>query len=118
VNQGLDAMVKDVYDRLAYESSHDAGTGLIKKAEFCRQVRMLMKQGKRTSACSLLFIRFRNARHESVTLTDGFTKQVVEALSAISEGQTILGRLTQSDFAVFCVTDEVSDFRLRCQGVL
>ena len=60
VNQGLDDMVKDVYDKLAYESSHDIQTGLINKSEFCRQVRVIMKQGKRTSACSLLYIHFRD----------------------------------------------------------
>jgi EAL domain-containing protein (putative c-di-GMP-specific phosphodiesterase class I) len=118
VNQGLDAMVKDVYDRLAYETSHDTGTGLIKKAEFCRQVRLLMKHGRRTSACSLLFIRFRDAQHKPVALSDGFAKQVVEVISGRSFRQAILGRLAESDFVLFSVTDETPGFRAECQGAL
>ena len=118
VNQGLEDMVKDVYERLAYESSHDSDTGLINRAEFCRQVRLMMKQGKRTSACSLLFIRFRHDSQEILTLAEAFAKQVVETLQDLPATQTILGRIEETDFVIFSAIDDSSGFRLACQEAL
>lgn len=117
VNQGLDDMVKDVYDKLAYESSHDASTGLIKKAEFCRQVRIRMKQGKRTSACSLLIVHFRK-KAEPITLTDEFAKEVVQALNELPVQPTILGRISETDFVIFNIIDDTNRFRTMCQEAL
>ena len=118
VNQGLDDMVKDVYDKLAYDSSHDACTGLINKPEFCRQVRMRMKQGKRTSACSVLMIRFRGQASEAIKLTDDFAREVVQALSGLPVQPSILARISETDFVIFSIHDDPNHFRRICQEVL
>lgn len=118
VNQGLDDMVKDVYDKIAYESSHDVKTGLINKTEFCRQVRLLMKQGKRTSECSLLFIRFRYSESDDLVLTGSFAKQVVKTLEDLSSTDMILARVSDVDFVIFNVVEESANYRLKTQEAL
>ena len=118
VNQGLDDMVKDVYDKIAYQSSHDLKTGLINKVEFCRQVRLLMKKGKRTSECSLLFIRFRNSESSELTLTDGFANQVVKSLEDLSDNDMIIGRVSSIDFTIFSVVENSENYRIKAQEAL
>lgn len=115
VNQGLDDMVKDVYDKLAYESSHDVKTGLVNKSEFCRQVSTFMKNGKRTSACSLLFLHFKTDSGEQLVLPDLFESNVVSFLESLSPGEAIVGRVSNVDFVFFCVVEDELSLRLKCQ---
>ena len=103
VNQGLDDMVKDVYDKLAYESSHDRATGLVNKREFCRQVRAVMKTGSRTSACHLLYVHLEYS--EAVIIPSKLTSLVSDNLSVNKEKTTVIGRIDTGDFALFIVTD-------------
>lgn len=116
-NQGLDDMVKDVYDKLAYESSHDVGTGLINRNEFCRQVRSLMKKGKRTSACTLLYIHFRKEGSADLTLPDGFANDIVKTLEEHVIG-SILARLNEADFVVFSVVNDAHSYKSSIQEEL
>ncbi len=118
VNQGLDDMVKDVYDKLAYESSHDVRTGLINKSEFCRQVRLAMKKGKRTSACSLLFIHFRDSTNHALKLTESFSSQVVETLEKLSGSDAIMGRESETDFVIFNIVNDPASYKAASQSAL
>lgn len=118
VNQGLDDMVKDVYDKLAYASSHDIRTGLINKSEFCRQVRVVMKKGKRTSACSLLFIHFRDTSEEELKLIESFSNQVVKNLEELSSAEAILARVSETDFAIFNVVNDPASYKTSIQTAL
>jgi EAL domain-containing protein (putative c-di-GMP-specific phosphodiesterase class I) len=118
VNQGLDDMVKDVYDKLAYESSHDIRTGLINKSEFCRQVRITMKKGKRTSACSLLYIHFRAESDKEFKLSELFADQVVKTLEESSGSDAILGRVSETDFVIFNVVSDPVSYRAESQSAL
>lgn len=104
VNQGLDDMVKDVYDKLAYESSHDSATGLVNKREFCRQVRAVMKSGPRTSACHLLYAHFDYSESKSLPAT--ITASVSSILSANKESTSVIGRIDDGGFALFVVIDD------------
>jgi len=115
VNQGLDDMVKDVYERLAFESSHDAETGLANQAEFCRQVRDIMKTGSGTAPCSLLFIRFESLMDsDDSQMSTDFAKQVAQGLSEFSTDNSVLGRLTKQNFVIFSVNDELELLSVRC----
>lgn len=118
VNQGLDNMVKDVYDKLAYDASHDAKTGLINKVEFCRQVGDSMKQGKRTSECRLLFIRFRDTEKSEACLDERFSNEVVKIIDGIFGNDAILGRISETDFAMFNILSESDNAREDVQGGL
>ena len=119
VNQSLDDMVKDVYDKLAYESSHDKATGLAKKGEFCRQVRALMKSGNKTASCSLLYIRFDSMTGEIETRVPAdFAREVAAALSSISVEQSLIGRISETDFVMFSVNDGLDMVNVRCGELL
>ena len=116
VNQGLDDMVKDVYEKLAYKTSHDEGSGLIKKSEFCRQTRALMKSGRRTSACSLLYIRFQSEMENEHELIDAvLSKKIADTLQGLSSGGSVIGRMGDVDFALFTVENDLGSVRLVCQ---
>ncbi|MFT7373034.1 MAG: EAL domain-containing protein (putative c-di-GMP-specific phosphodiesterase class I) [Oleiphilaceae bacterium] len=103
VNQGLDDMVKGVYDKLAYESSHDSVTGLVNKREFCRQVRAVMKTGARTSACHLLYVHLDYSKAGAIP--SKLTTSVSDVLSVNKEKTSVIGRIDAGDFALFIVTD-------------
>lgn len=103
VNQGLDDMVKDVYDKLAYEFSHDSATGLVNKREFCRQVRAVMKAGARTSACHLLYVHLEYS--EAAVISPKLTSSVSEILSRNKESTSVIGRIDAGNFAIFIVID-------------
>jgi len=123
VNQGLDDMVKNVYDKLAYESTHDEASGLIKKPEFCRQTKVMMKSGKRTASCSLIYIRFVTSDERAETasplsLDDAQAKKVVTILSALNEGECVLGRVSTCDFVLFSVGPELDNLYARAQKEL
>jgi EAL domain-containing protein (putative c-di-GMP-specific phosphodiesterase class I)/GGDEF domain-containing protein len=115
VNQGLDDMVKDVYDKLAYESSHDEGSGLVKRSEFCRQVRAAMKSGRRTSECHLLYIRFRSQVDDAIgVLSADFTKQVASSLAKLVDECSVIGRIDDTDFVLFATGNDLSTLSDRC----
>jgi len=103
VNQGLDDMVKGVYDKLAYESSHDTITGLANKREFCRQVRAVMKMGARTSACHLLYVHLECS--DKNVIPSKLSASVSGILSENKAKTSVLGRIETSDFALFTVLD-------------
>lgn len=115
VNQGLDDMVKDVYDKLAYESSHDVKTGLATKTEFCRQVKAFMKEGKRTAACCMLFIHFRNEAGLELELPDSFETELVKILDELFNQNPILGRLGEPDFIIFGLVNDDLSYRMGVQ---
>lgn len=119
VNQGLDDMVKDVYDKLAFEASHDKVSGLSKRSEFCREVRAIMKTGDKAAACSLLYIRFAAIREgETAKLNSQFIKRVAETLQQLASEGAVIGRLSTTDFAMFQVNDELDLINLRCSELL
>ncbi|KZY79595.1 hypothetical protein A3741_06640 [Oleiphilus sp. HI0069] len=118
VNQSLDNMVAEVYDKIAYESNYDEGSGLIRKSEFCRQVRTLMKKGKRTAECYLLYIRFYDTKtDDAASLEPSFAKDVAGQLSGMLGGG-VLGRVNDSDFVLFTVDHGEEFLGLRCQDTL
>jgi len=107
VNQGLDDMVKDVYEKLAYDSSHDIDTGLANKREFCRQVKAVMKAGSRTSACHLLYVNFKlTIDPESTVLPATLSKSIANILLDAKEKTSVVGRVGASAFVLFRVISE------------
>lgn len=114
VNQGLDDMIKDVYDKLAYESSHDSDTNLLNYQETCRQIRLIMANGERHSPCGLLFIRVLSRGDKGVNPVD---KSVVQGIGKhlleITGETAVLGRLNDYDFVVFTAEDDMDLLNVR-----
>lgn len=108
VKQGLDDMVKDVYEKLAFDSSHDDETGLQNEREFIRIVRQGMQVGERTNQCSLLYLRCLSGE---LSKEDESTciKDVVALLNSRRAPNTQVARLNRYDFALFSSDSNVAD---------
>ena len=118
VNQSLDDMVKDVYEKLSYETSHDEGSGLLKKPEFCRQVKLMMKAGQKSSLCSLIYLTFKVGSNKIATLDIGFSKRVASTLKELNGELSEVGRVNDSDFVLFTLEAGLDMLKIRCQESL
>lgn len=119
VKQGLDDMVKDVYEKMAYDSCHDPDSGLMNRAEFCRQVRHTMGTGMHSTPCCLLYVRV--VEYMSglrVELSQTVLSKLTEILESVDGQEQIVSRLNGSDFVVFSVTEDLEMLNLRCSEQL
>jgi EAL domain-containing protein (putative c-di-GMP-specific phosphodiesterase class I) len=113
VKQGLDDMVKEVYEKLAFDSSHDKQSGLPNAREFQRLVRAVMKKGERTQQCCLYYIRALSGE-----LSEEHEALVVESLSELLKIKrkevSIASRVNRYDFVLFVtgvtVANVIEDF--------
>ncbi|MCH2157942.1 MAG: DUF1631 family protein [Oleiphilaceae bacterium] len=100
VKQGLDDMVKDVYERLALGASTDQLTGLQTEDEFRGNVRRRMQSGERTSPCAMMLIRCLLGE-----LPESLENKAVEAIGEVLRNfeadQASVARLNRYDFAIF-----------------
>lgn len=114
VNQGLDDMIKDVYDKLAYESSHDSETSLLNYQETCRQIRLIMANGERHTPCGLLYIRVLTRKDGKAEQVDkSVVKDIGKHLLEIGGAHAVLGRLNDFDFVVFSAEDDMDLLNVR-----
>jgi EAL domain-containing protein (putative c-di-GMP-specific phosphodiesterase class I) len=106
VKQGLDDMVKDVYDKLAFEASHDQETGLNNKTEFLRTIKKSMQVGERTEPCCIVYLRLLTG-----TLSDEeeveVRKPVQTFLQKLEKEGGNVARINRYDFAAFAFGPEV-----------
>ncbi|KZZ14316.1 hypothetical protein A3750_14840 [Oleiphilus sp. HI0079] len=100
VKQGLDDMVKEVYEKLAFDSSHDKQSGLPNAREFQRLVRLAMKKGERTQQCCLYYIRMLSGElaedQESKVVS-----QLVDLINTKVSDVRVAARLNRYDFVMF-----------------
>jgi EAL domain-containing protein (putative c-di-GMP-specific phosphodiesterase class I) len=105
VNQGLDNMVKDVYEKLAFESSHDKETGLVNSHEFVRAIKKEMQQGARTNPCCILYVRlFMNGLSEEQEASA--RAPIEQVLTTLDKEGNLAARLNRYDFAAFVSGNE------------
>lgn len=104
VKQGLDDMVKEVYEKLAFDSSHDKQSGLPNAREFQRLVRLVMKKGERTQQCCLYYIRMLSGE-----LPEDQESKVVNQLAGLINTKVsdvrVAARLNRYDFVMFFSND-------------
>jgi EAL domain-containing protein (putative c-di-GMP-specific phosphodiesterase class I) len=114
VNQGLDDMIKDVYDKLAYESSHDDASHLLNYSETCRRIRQAMASGDRHGACGLLCFRIHEVQGDDKRAPGLHTaKRVGEVLNELCSSEALVGRLNSFDFVVFSIGDDMDLLNVR-----
>jgi len=103
VKQGLDDMVKEVYDRLAFDSSHDQQSGLPNDSEFKRRMRSHMQNGERTSQCCLVYLRCLTGEldHAGEASVVDLLVNTLKPFSEENALDVILGRMNHYDYAVF-----------------
>ena len=100
VKQGLDDMVKEVYEKLAFDSSHDKQSGLPNAREFQRLVRLVMKKGERTQQCCLYYIRVLSgelAEEQELKVV----QQLVDLIKTKVNDVRVAARLNRYDFVMF-----------------
>jgi EAL domain-containing protein (putative c-di-GMP-specific phosphodiesterase class I)/GGDEF domain-containing protein len=103
VNQSLEHMVQDVYEKLAFDSSHDAQTKLVNQAEFLRLIKRAMHAGKRTDSCVILYIRL---FCEAVDVRSERLASFIKKLKVSSDDGSIVARINEFDFALYCGGNE------------
>ena len=114
VNQGLDDMIKDVYEKLAFESSHDPDSGVLNYHESCRRIRAKMVEGERHSPCGLLYVRLMSESAEGLRPAAlNTTQDIGRLLLELREGDSITGRLNAYDFILFSVDDDMELLSVR-----
>jgi EAL domain-containing protein (putative c-di-GMP-specific phosphodiesterase class I) len=105
-NQGLDDMVRDVYDRLAFESTHDRISGWTLRQQFCRDVAQRAQQGPKSASGVLVYLRFEPINSgDDIAPPSEFLQQMVSVVDALPFDDRLCGRIAKRDFAIFVVSD-------------
>ncbi|SDS36064.1 diguanylate cyclase (GGDEF) domain-containing protein [Halopseudomonas sabulinigri] len=105
VEQGLDALVQKVYDKLAFDSCHDPLTGFLTRKEFCR---LLAQKVAATDAAeahySLIFIDIMQFKIINNTCGyeagDTFLRELAQRLKNFAPADTLVGRMGADQFAI------------------
>lgn len=118
VNQGLDDMIKNVYEKLAHESGHDDASDLMNSGEACRNIRKTMASGDRHAACGLLYFRVRQKNQPKNKPSEQLAQNIGRVLKEISAEDTIIGRLNDFDFVLFSLGDDIDLMNVRSVEVL
>ncbi len=128
VDQGLDALIQKMYDKLAYDSSHDQLTGLLTRKEFSRCLAQCVADASENSAqYTLIFIDIR--QFKVINNTCGYeagdrflletadriratVKEVAEA-ETTAESAAVISRVGADQFALLLpVLSEKPGYRL------
>lgn len=113
VDQGLDALIQKMYDKLAFDSSHDQLTGLQTRKEFSRcMVQCVERASRDTRTYTLIFIDIQQFKVINNTCGyeagDRFLRELAERLRSIAgtavsldtETETFIGRVGADQFAL------------------
>ena len=109
VEQGLDALVQKVYDKMAFDSCHDPLTGFLTRKEFCRVLAQTVSAtGDGESRFSLIFIDIMQFKIINNTCGyeggDTFLRELAQRLKNFMPVDTLMGRMGADQFAL--VLDE------------
>ncbi|MEH6564073.1 MAG: DUF1631 family protein [Halopseudomonas sp.] len=105
VEQGLDALVQKVYDKLAFDSCHDPLTGFLNRKEFCRALaQRVAKADEEAQDFSLIFIDIMQFKIINNTCGydagDSFLRELAQRLKSFLKEGSLVGRLGADQFAI------------------
>ncbi|WP_339844553.1 DUF1631 family protein [uncultured Halopseudomonas sp.] len=115
VDQGLDALIQKMYDKLAFDSSHDQLTGLQTRKEFSRCLTECIEQARQNSqAYTLIFIDIQQFKVINNTCGyeagDRFLRELAQRLRSIAstgvgsdtdtDNKIMIGRVGADQFAL------------------
>lgn len=105
VDDALDRVVHQLYDRLAWQAMHDELTGLVNRAEFTRQLQRVVDDAKRTRSRHV--VAYINIdQFKLINNTSGFAsgdqllKDVAHLFNKALKAKTIVARLNADEFGV------------------
>tara|TARA_R110000796_G_scaffold227766_5_gene344744 strand:- start:17490 stop:21350 length:3861 start_codon:yes stop_codon:yes gene_type:complete len=110
VEQGLDALVQKIYDKLAFDSSHDQLTGLLTRKEFSRSLAQCVAQAQQEqTAHTLIFLDIQQFKVINNTCGyetgDRFLRDLARRISSFVDDEAIVGRVGPDQFAILAPMD-------------
>ena len=110
VEQGFDALVQKVYDKLAFDSCHDPLTGFLTRKEFCRTLAQTVAgANEETERFSLIFIDIMQFKVINNTCGyeagDRFLSTLAQRLRSFLKQGSLVGRMGADQFAILLQED-------------
>ncbi|QJD59227.1 DUF1631 family protein [Pseudomonas sp. gcc21] len=118
VEQGLDTLVQKIYEKLAFEASHDQLTGLCTRREFSQCIAQSVANAKeRRQRHTLIFIDILQFKLVNNTCGyeagDRLLQELARSLENLAGDDAIVGRIGAAEFGVVVPLDaEVEGFQL------
>ena len=105
VEHGLDALIQKIYDKLAFDSSHDQLTGLLTRKEFSRCLAQSVSRAQEEhSQFSLIFIDILQFKVINNTCGyeagDRFLRELARRINGVLDEDGIAGRVGPDQFAL------------------
>jgi len=110
VEQGLDALVQKVYDKLAFDSCHDPLTGFLTRKEFCRALaQKVAPVDDAANGFSLIFFDIMQFKIINNTCGydagDSYLGQLAQQLNSFIPVGSLIGRMGADQFAILLSED-------------
>ncbi len=106
-NQGLDEVVRDMYDRLTFEASHDRVSLWPLRQLFCRDIAQRALRGPQSATAVLVYVRFEPINSDDdIAPPNSFIKGLVEIVEQLPFEDRLCGRIAKRDFAFFIVAEK------------
>ncbi|WP_394240246.1 DUF1631 family protein [Halopseudomonas laoshanensis] len=118
VEQGLDALVQKIYDKLAFDSSHDQLTGLLTRKEFSRCLAQCVVQAQQEQTTyTLIFLDIQQFKVINNTCGyetgDRFLNELARRISSFVDTEALVGRVGPDQFAILApMQAEKAGYRL------
>lgn len=105
IEQGLDTLVQKIYERLAFDASHDQLTGLLTRKEFTQSLAQSVNQARETGQCySLIFIDLMQFKLINNTCGyeagDRLLGETAQRLKSLAGPDAIVARIGAAEFAI------------------
>ncbi|WP_339648043.1 DUF1631 family protein [Halopseudomonas pelagia] len=110
VEQGLDALVQKIYDKLSFDSAHDQLTGLLTRKEFSRCLAQCVAQAQQEqTAHTLIFFDIQQFKVINNTCGyetgDRFLRDLARRISSFVDEEALVGRVGPDQFAILAPID-------------
>lgn len=114
VDKGLDALIRKIYDQLAFESAHDQLTGLRTRKEFERCLAQVVGRSKRNETTyALIFVDILQFKVINNTCGyeagDAFLKEIANRISSVVYEGAMIGRIGGNEFGIIIQVDDEKD---------
>lgn len=112
VEHGLDKMIEDVYDELAFQTSHDQLTGLMNRQEFERRLQKVIdgSLNQQHALCYLDLDQFKVVNNTcGFEAGDKLLLEISEVLQSWMSADGFIGRLGGDEFGIFIENTSEAD---------
>lgn len=123
IDEALDKMVQSMYDRLAWQSTHDELTGLVNRKEFERLVERALDRSKRMQVRHVLaqvdIDQFKLVNSSaSYEAGDRLLKEIAGLIAQLDHPNVIVGRVGADEFGVLLEICDMSHGQQLMMGLM